>query len=395
MLETEQKLEHPSERPRVSAASFEDERIKKWLTEGLINEEQAQKMLGDVAAHRKERSSDKLIGVMSTIGAVLLGIAVVLFVLSNWQALTTLTKVFVLVGGTCGVSYIGYVFAYGRQNFPKVGAALLVLGSLLFGATIFLLAQIYHIEANTHTLVLVWLAGILPLVYVLHSVPIAGLASLLLFLWIGLFVFRDATLATSDWVALPVLYLVSGLLFFETGGLHYLSQRLGKVARIYRMASLKVVIASLFLLTFRFFSGHYERWSPRAGAEISPQMGTAVVLVAVVAILIAVGNLLYNPSKSETWKVEGGVSLGLVALSLVFFFFPSPTNIYVVIFNLVIVGCLAILIAIGYRREDIKVVNHCCPVKSRIESIGWGHRGIRLGSRMAGVPVKGAFFRIA
>ena len=41
------------------------------------------------------------------------------------------------------------------------------------------------------------------------------------------------------------------------------------------------------------------------------------------------------------------------------------------------------------------IQNHCCPVKSRIESIGWGHRGIRFGSRMAGVPVKGAFFRIA
>ena len=41
------------------------------------------------------------------------------------------------------------------------------------------------------------------------------------------------------------------------------------------------------------------------------------------------------------------------------------------------------------------VRDHCCPVKSRIESIGWGHRGIRFGSRMAGVPVKGAFFRIA
>ncbi len=43
----------------------------------------------------------------------------------------------------------------------------------------------------------------------------------------------------------------------------------------------------------------------------------------------------------------------------------------------------------------VKALDHCCPVKSRIESIGWGHRGIRLGSRMAGVPVKGAFFRIA
>ena len=294
MLETEQKLEHSSERPRVSDASFEDERIKKWLAEGLINEEQAQKMLGDVTAHRKERSSDKLIGVMSTIGAVLLGIGVVLFVASNWQALTRLTKVFVLVGGTFGVSYIGYVFAYGRQNLPKVGAALLFLGSLLFGATIFLLGQIYQIEANTHTLVLVWLAGILPLVYVLHSVPVAGLASLLLFLWIGLFVFRDSTLAASDWFALPVLYLVSGLLFFEAGGLHYLSPQLAKVARTYRIASLKVVIASLFLLTFRFFSGHYEHWSPRAEAEISPQMGTGIVLVAVVAILTRIFNLMYD-----------------------------------------------------------------------------------------------------
>ena len=48
---------------------------------------------------------------------------------------------------------------------------------------------------------------------------------------------------------------------------------------------------------------------------------------------------------------------------------------------------------LDYLRDD--ELGHCCPVKSRIESIGWGHRGIRLGSRMAGVPVKGAFFRIA
>ena len=52
-------------------------------------------------------------------------------------------------------------------------------------------------------------------------------------------------------------------------------------------------------------------------------------------------------------------------------------------------------------RETVQYVGnvykyyHCCPVKSRIGSIGWGHRGIRFGSRMAGVSVKGAFFRIA
>jgi uncharacterized membrane protein len=335
----------------------EDQHIKQWLTEGLITEQQAQKMLADVAAHRKARSSDKLIIVMSTVGAILLGIGAVLFVASNWQVLSRLAKVCLLTGSTFGVSYLGYVLAYERQNLPKVGAALLFLGSLLFGATIFLIGQIYHIQAHSHMLILVWLVGVTPLVYVLTSTPVAGLASFLLFLWIGLFVFRGATLSTGDWIALPVLYLVSGLLFFEAGGLHYLSERLGKVARTCRIASLKVIMLSLFLLTFRLFSGHYEDWNPRAEAAISPQMGTGITLVAVVAILLAAGNLLLNPSKSETWRIEGGISLGVAAISLIFFFFPASTNIYVVMFNLVMAGCIGVLIAIGYHREDIRLVN--------------------------------------
>ena len=56
-------------------------------------------------------------------------------------------------------------------------------------------------------------------------------------------------------------------------------------------------------------------------------------------------------------------------------------------FTVTFIGAILVAIPIIYL--------HCCPVKSRIESIGWGHRGIRLGSRMAGVPVKGAFCRIA
>lgn len=335
----------------------EDQHIKQWLTEGLITEQQAQKMLADVLAHRKERSSDKLIITVSTVGAILLGVGAVLFVASNWQTLTSLAKVLILSGSTFGVSFAGYTLAYERQTLPKVGAALLFLGALLFGATIFLIAQIYHIQANSHVLVLIWLVGILPLVYVLQSVPIAGLSALLLFVWIGLFIFHGMTLSSADWFALPVLYLLCGLLVFESGGLHYLSEKLRLVARTYRIAALKVVIACLFLLSFRFFSGHYDSWNLRQGAAFSPRMSTGIVLVAAAAILLATWNLLRNPSKSETWKLEGGLSLGLAGLSLAFFFFPSTTNIYAVLFNLVLAGCIGVLIAIGYEREDIRLVN--------------------------------------
>ncbi len=52
----------------------EDQHIKQWLAEGMITSQQAERMLADVAAGRKERASDKLIVAMSTVGAILLGI---------------------------------------------------------------------------------------------------------------------------------------------------------------------------------------------------------------------------------------------------------------------------------------------------------------------------------
>lgn len=335
----------------------DDPQIARWLAEGLITEQQAQRMQADVAAQRKARSSDKLIVAVSTIGAILLGIGAVLFVASNWQALSSIAKVLILSGSTFGVLYAGYVLAYERKNLPKVGAALLFLGALLFGATIVLIAQIYHIQANSHSVVLIWLAGILPLAYVLGSIPIAGLSTLLIFLWIGLFVCRHATYSSGDWLALPVLYLGAGLGVFEAGGLHYCSERLRGVARTYRIGALKVSMLSLFLLTFRFFSGHYEHWDPRATLNYSPQMTTGVVVVAVAAILLAAVNLALNPSKSSTWKIEGAMTLGLMGLALLLFFFPSRTNLYPVLFNLAMAGCIGALIAIGYQREDIRLVN--------------------------------------
>jgi uncharacterized membrane protein len=42
----------------------------------------------------------------------------------------------------------------------------------------------YNINANNHTLVLIWLIGILPLVYAFESEPIAALSSLLFYTWI-------------------------------------------------------------------------------------------------------------------------------------------------------------------------------------------------------------------
>ena len=337
----------------------DEKQIKQWLKEGTITQAQAKKMMADSSSYKKEQSSNKLIVAISTIGAILLGIGAILFIASNWRTIPNIAKTLLLVGSTFGAYYLGYVFKYQKQNLPKVGASLIFLGALLFGATVFLIAQIYNINANSHTLMLIWIIGILPLVYVFVSMPIAGLLSLLFFIWVYLFFFLTSQ-SFWGWLGgfasryFPVLYVVAGVMLFGIGGLHYLSEKLHNIARIYRIAGLKVILFSLFLLTFNFFSQYRDNYGIQADATGRFVMG--FVIFSVIAIIMGVINWFFNKSEQIS-KIEGPVSLGLMALMLIFYYYPSSTTIYVVIFNLVLAGVIFLLLYAGYEREDMKLVN--------------------------------------
>jgi uncharacterized membrane protein len=337
------------------------EQIDLWVKDGTVTQDQANKMLADSADYKKEQNSNKLIVSISTIGALFLGIGAILFVASNWQAIPSAVKVLILVGSTFSAYFAGYVFQYQKQNLPKVGASLIFLGALLFGASVFLIAQIYNINANSHILMLIWLAGVLPLVYAFQSSAIAELSAFLFYAWIGLFMFRGMEVyqAQGDFFKLPVLYLSSGVLLFGIGQLHYFSEKLKTVARIYRLTGIKIAVVSLFFLTFRLFSGNYgdgSFFSPES-LENSGQFTIGLVIFSVLALLLAVAGALFNPSKSKTNILENSIAFGLAAVALLFFFFPATTNIYVILFNLILTGLVFTLIFVGYQREDLKIVN--------------------------------------
>ncbi|MDP1853319.1 MAG: DUF2157 domain-containing protein [Candidatus Omnitrophota bacterium] len=335
------------------------EQIESWLRDGTITQEQAKKMLSDTIQYKEEQISNKLITTISTIGALLLGIGAILFVASNWVVIPRVIKILLLLGSTFVSHYLGYIFRYQKENLPKAGAALLFLGALLFGATIFLIAQMYNINANSHTLVLIWLIGIIPLVYALKSLPIAGLSAFLFYLWVGLFVCRNVGFEKSfgDIFYLPVLYLITGILLFGAGGLHYISGDLKAVARTYRIAGIKVVTLTLFLLTFRFFSGHQEGFNIRSITQISEQFMAGLIIFSFLSVIFAVVNLIFNPANSDTAILEGSISIGLLITAIIFFFSRPPSNFFTILFNLILAGVIFILILVGYQREDIKLIN--------------------------------------
>ncbi len=341
----------------------DESQIKQWLKDGTITRPQAKKMLADTTQYRKESTSNKLIVSISTIGAILIGIGAILFIASNWRAIPNVMKVLILLAATFISYFLGYLFAYEKKNLPKVGNVLLFLGALLFGASVFLVAQIYNITANHNSLVLIWLIGILPLVYALKSVSIAGLASLLYFIWGYLLIFQNNIFSTI--LLLPIILLVAGVLLFGIGALHYISDSLATIARTYRIAGIKAVMISLFLLTFRFFSGPEIRrqlsmvTDPTISnfTRVSPHFTAIFVTLSIIAILITVINLLFNTSKSDTNVLENTINLTLLATILIFFFYPPTTNLYIVLFNLIISGIIFVLLYVGYQRSDMKLIN--------------------------------------
>jgi uncharacterized membrane protein len=337
-----------------------EKQIDKWKNSGLITKEQAQKMLEDVTQKGKEERSNKFIIVISVIGSICLGIGAILFIASNWEEMSDLMKVFILLGSTFAAYCLGFLFKYQKKILPKVGASLIFLGALLFGASVILIAQIYNMNANTHSLVLIWLVGILPLVYAFRLGPIAVLSSLLFFIWVGCFIFREVEFDEDAFLLFPVIYLSAGASLFSIGGLHYFKDYLKKIARIFRISGIQIAMFALFLMTFEIFSGdRSEYFFNRRGMfnEISSQITTSIVLFSILAIIGLVINLFFNPAKSPINAMENGTTLALVGFTLLFFFFPAESNMYTVIYNLIFAALTIFILAVGYKRADIKIVN--------------------------------------
>ncbi len=127
----------------------------------------------------------RAVGIFSAVGAILVGLGIILFVASHWAELTPTLKTALLVALTLGTGIAGYVLRYEPGNYPKTGQALFFVNVLAYGATIFLIAQIYHLPLNFWWGALLWLLGTAFFAYALQSRLHQHLAVPLLFLFLG------------------------------------------------------------------------------------------------------------------------------------------------------------------------------------------------------------------
>ena len=108
---------------------------------GLITEDQRRAI---VAHFELDRESNKLLAILSIIGAVLVSAGIILLIASNWDAIPRLVK---LAGGLAllGGAHAGGWLSGARGRHPRVAEALHLIGSVMFLANIALVGQIYHL----------------------------------------------------------------------------------------------------------------------------------------------------------------------------------------------------------------------------------------------------------
>src|SRR3989344_2312910 len=123
----------------------------------------------------KEDLSKKTIKIIVTIGAVLIRAGIFSFIAANWQGMRRPVKLSIILVSIL-VSYGAGWYLKEKLELPKTGEALILLGSIIYGAGIFLVAQMFNIRANWPDGFILWMIGTIAMAFAFESYPLFYLA---------------------------------------------------------------------------------------------------------------------------------------------------------------------------------------------------------------------------
>src|SRR6185295_5972397 len=140
--------------------------LARWQTAGWVNEAGASAIRADL---QSRKSSFGVAPIFAILGAVLFGFAVMSFVASNWTAMSKLARLALLLATLWGC--YGAAAVLFQRRLEAFAQAALLGGIAAFGASIMLIAQMYHMEGNPPDAVLMWAMGALLATALVRSPP--------------------------------------------------------------------------------------------------------------------------------------------------------------------------------------------------------------------------------
>ena len=369
--------------------------VRQWEADGIVSADQAEAIRGRYAAEDAPASGsaigNRVVSIIAVMGAVLIGLGIIVFFAANWSEIPKLVKLAMMVVGTPAVYAIGWLVGY-RFDYPRIGIAIILLGAIAFGASIHLIAQTYHVPVNHPALVPLWFLGVIPLAYITRSRPMLGL-SIILFLAAAGFraqVWVPDIGAEEMFFTIPGL-LVLGAFLFAAGRSHARFSDTRMFARMYDLAGLIVASAAMYFFSFSEMWEQIDRHAPNF-----PSLGVEFWLVVGFVGAAAVGAILVagwrdrRSGSHQIWWEAGAVSaMGVVAVVMWLGLAFGGKWLWWV-FNLVMLAGILGMIAAGYRWNRAYLINLAVPIFAitlftRYFEFGFGLLGQSVAFIVAGV----------
>jgi uncharacterized membrane protein len=308
----------------------------------------------------EEERGARMVAVLAIIGALVAGFGVILFFASNWNEIARPLRVAILLAGEVALFGAGFYLREVRGAYPQVGHALIFLGTLLFGASLFLVGQMYHVQAHDPLGFLIWSVAALLVAIVIRSGPLIALAILSFIAWLvhELIALEELTEVDAALVGPTLFVLVGTALYgFGTGASRWLESV--RATRPMRMLGFATLALGTFALTFRIV---HEQEIDRAAA---PGAVKLLLWSLAAAAFAGAAALMLRVNTRRTTIPEALVLAATSVLALLAVFAPEfepeaggdePT-LYPVLFNAALAVLALGAIVAGLTNDEVWLAN--------------------------------------
>jgi len=276
--------------------------LERWRTAGLIEPSTAERVRAYEAEQEKTQGLRWPVVLAISLGGLLLGAGVLLFVAAHWDTLSPGER-FALVLLLVALFHVAGAFT--AERFSVLSTTLHAVGTICLGAGIFLAGQIFNLQEHWPGGLLLWALGAWVAYALLRNWPQAALAALLTPMWLG----GEWLVATDGWIRRDKI-LAEGLLLLA---ITYLTALLPEKETPVRKALAWIgALALIPSVLFVIVSGTHSDWRQFSPSGISRELGW----IAALSLPLALAWVL---RRSASWMnfIAGlwVVALGTTSLS--------------------------------------------------------------------------------
>jgi uncharacterized membrane protein len=242
--------------------------LERWRTAGLIEPSTAERVRAYEAEQEKTQGLRWPVVLAISLGGLLLGAGVLLFVAAHWDTLSPGER-FALVLLLVALFHVAGAFT--AERFSVLSTTLHALGTICLGAGIFLAGQIFNLQEHWPGGLLLWALGAWAGYALLHDWPQAALAALLTPMWLS----GEWLVATDSWIRRDKI-LAEGLLLLAITYLTALLPAKDTAVRktLVWIGGLALIPSALFVIV----SGTHGDWRQLSPSGISRELGWIAAL---------------------------------------------------------------------------------------------------------------------